>query len=253
MFLSQIEHEIFKEVQSPLGYSNLSKEECKAVRSLVNNGNILINKADKGSCVVIWDRSDYIMEAEKQLNDKAVYKDVNFDKDLIPNLTSKSNRLFESLKQRQLITEKEFKFFRFEFEKTCNLGKLYLLPKIHKRLSNVPGRPVISNCGAPTEKVSEFLESHMQPIMRKGWSYIKDSQDFINKSRKLGKIPDNAILASADVVGLYPSIPHNVGLRAFQEAVDKREQKQIPTEKLVQMEEFVLKNIFFEFNNQIKK
>ena len=63
------------------------------------------------------------MEAEKQLNDKAVYKDVNFDKDLIPNLTRKSNRLFESLKRRQLITEKEFKYFRFEFKKTCNLGK----------------------------------------------------------------------------------------------------------------------------------
>ena len=130
-----------------------------------------------------------------------------------------------SLKQRQLSIEKEFKNFRFEFKKTCNLGKLCLLPKIHKRLSNVPGRPVISHCGAPTEKVSEFLDSQMQPIMRKGWSYIKDSQDFINKSRKLGKIPDNTILVTADVVGLYPNIPHNVGLRALKEALDKREQK----------------------------
>ena len=78
--------------------------------------------------------------------------------------------------------------------------------------------------------------------MRKGWSYIKDSQDFINKSRKLGKIPDNAILVTADVVGLYPSIPHNVGLRALKEALDKREQKKIPTEDLLQMTEFVLKN-----------
>ena len=253
VFLSQIELEIFKEVESPLGYSNLSKEEWKAVRSLANDRNIVIKKADKRSFVVIWDRSDYIMEAEKKLNDKAVYKDVNFDKDLIPNLTGKSNRLFESLKRRQLITEKEFKYFRFEFKKTCNLGKLYLLPKIHKRLSNVPGRPVISNCGAPTEKVSEFLDSHMQPIMRKGWSYIKDSQDFISKSRKLGKIPDYAILVTADVVGLYRSIPHNVGLRALKEALDKREQKKIPTEDLVQMADFVLKNNFFGFNNQIKQ
>ena len=91
------------------------------------------------------------MEAEKQLNDKAVYKDVNFDKDLIPSLTSKSNRLLESLKQRQLIAEKEFKHFRFEFKKTYNLGKLHLLPKIYKRLPNVPGRPVISNYGASAE------------------------------------------------------------------------------------------------------
>ena len=57
----------------------------------------------------------------------------------------------------------------------------------------------------------------MQPTMRKGWSYIKDSQDFINKSRKLEKIPDNVILVTTEVVGLYPSIPHNVGLRALKE------------------------------------
>ena len=89
VYLSQTEHEIFKEVESPLGYSNLFKEEWKAVPSLANDHNIVIKKADKGPCAVIWDRSDYIMEAEKQLNDKAVYKDVNFDKDLIRNLTGK--------------------------------------------------------------------------------------------------------------------------------------------------------------------
>ena len=42
--------------------------------------------------------------------------------------------LFESLKCRQLITEKELQYFQFEFRNIRNLGKLYLLPKIHKRL-----------------------------------------------------------------------------------------------------------------------
>ena len=65
----------------------------------------------------------------------------------------------------------------------------------------------------------------MQPVMGKVWSYIKDSQDLINESRKLGKISHNAILVTADVLGLYPSIPHNVGLRALKEALDKRKQK----------------------------
>ena len=164
------------------------------------------------------------MEAEKQLNDKVVYKDVNFDKDLIANLTGKINRLFESLK-----------IFLFWVKKTCNLGKLHLLPKINKRLSNVPGRRVISNCGAPTEKVAKFPDSLMQPITRKGWSYIKDSQDFIYKSRKLGKIPDNVTLITADVVCLYPSIPHSIGLRALKKTLDKWEQKKIPTEDLLQV------------------
>ena len=81
---------------------------------------------------MIWDRSDCIMEEEKTFNEKAVYKDVKFDKDLIPNLPGKSNRLFESLKRRQLMTEKELKCFRIEFKKTCDLWKFYLLPKLHR-------------------------------------------------------------------------------------------------------------------------
>ena len=67
---------------------------------------------------------------------------------------------------------------------------MYLLPKINKRFYDVPGRPVISNCGTPTE------------------IYIKDTGDFLNKIKNINAIPENAILVTADVVGLYPSIPH---------------------------------------------
>ena len=30
------------------------------------------------------------------------------------------------------------------------------------KLFNIPGRPIISNCGAPTEKASEFLDYHLK-------------------------------------------------------------------------------------------
>ena len=59
------------------------------------------------------------------------------------------------------------------------------------------------------------------------------------------------MLVTADVVDLYPIIPHNVGLRAQKEALDKRQR--ILTEDLVQMAVFSLKNVFFEFNNVIKQ
>ena len=49
---------ILKEVQNPLGYSNLSKEKWKAERPLANVTNIVIKKVDKVSCVVIWNWSD---------------------------------------------------------------------------------------------------------------------------------------------------------------------------------------------------
>ena len=73
--------------------------------------------------------------------------------------------MFSSLKRRGFLAEKQMKYFIYEFKKATNFGKLYLLPRIHKRLRNVPGRPVISNCGSSTEKCSEFLNHHLKSIM----------------------------------------------------------------------------------------
>ena len=88
--------------------------------------------------------------------------------------------------------------------------------------------------------------------MQKGWSYIRDSGDFINKMNNLDLIPKNSILVTTDVVGLYPSIPHEVGLRALREALNKRDEETISTEELLKMAEFVLKKNYFEFSNKIK-
>ena len=104
---------------------------------------------------------------------------------------------------------------------------MFLLPKIHKRLFNVPGRPVISNCETPTEKVSEFLDHHLQPVMKGGSSYVKDTQDFLKKFKHLGKVPSYTILVTADVVGLYLSIPHPSGLQALYKKLEERVQKKI--------------------------
>ena len=139
------------------------------MRSLVND-----KKAEKGSCAVVWDHEDYIAEAERQLGDVTVYKDVDFKEKMLQDLAETSNKLFRNLKNKGGITEKELKYFTIDFKKATNLGKLYLLPKIHKRLFEVPGRPVISNCGTPMEKVSEFLDSELKSVMQEGWSYIKD-------------------------------------------------------------------------------
>ena len=99
------------------------------------------------------------------------------------------------------------------------MGKFYLLAKIQKSSENVPGRPTISNCGAPTEKASEFLDFHLKSIMQNGASYIKDSNDFKSKIKNID-IPNDALLVTADVVGLYPSIPHEAGLSALKEVLD---------------------------------
>ena len=51
--------------------------------------------------------------------------------------------------------------------KDPKFARFYLLPKTHKRLHDVPGRPVISNCGYYTENISSFLDYHLQLSLRK--------------------------------------------------------------------------------------
>ena len=148
------------------------------MRGLAEDRNIIIKLANNGSCIVVWDPEDYITEADRQLKDNETYessslKDVDFVK-----LVEKSNSIFQSLRKRKLITEEELKYFTYKYKKATNFGKMYLLPKIHKRLVNVPGRPVISNCGTPTDKASEFLDHHLQSFMKSSTSYVKDTNDF---------------------------------------------------------------------------
>ena len=52
------------------------------MRGLAEDRNIITKPADKGSCVVLWDREDYLAEAEKQLQDVDIYEDTDFKKTL---------------------------------------------------------------------------------------------------------------------------------------------------------------------------
>ena len=62
--------------------------------------------------------------------------------------------------------------------------------------------------GMHPEKVSKFLDYQLKPVMQKGKWYIRDSGRFLEKIKNISTLSENAILVTADVVGLYPSIPH---------------------------------------------
>ena len=79
--------------------------------------------------------------------------------------------------------------------------------------------------------------------MQNGKSYIKDSGHSLEMIKNIHTIPENAILFT----GLYP----HAGLNALKEVLDDRSVKYFPTENLIKMAEFVLRNNYFEINNKI--
>ena len=77
--------------------------------------------------MVVWDRKDYLLEAERQLNDSSVYNDAQFKEKLLVNLVEKSNNMFRKLGQKSVLSEKESKYFTYQYRKPTNLEKL---PKV---------------------------------------------------------------------------------------------------------------------------
>ena len=62
---------------------------------------------------------------------------------------------------------------------TPRIPVFYTLTKIHK--PTLVGRPIISGCSGPTERISAFVE------------HLKDTTDLINFIEKI-KLPKSAIL-----------------------------------------------------------
>ena len=209
--------------------------------SLKNDNTIVIKGADKGSAVVVWDREDYLKEGHKQLSDEEVYEEVTNDPS---TLESTIFTALNKIRARGDLSADNLEYF---FNKDPKFARFYLLPKIHKRLHNVPGRPVISNCGYYTENISSFLDYHLKPLAKKVESYIKDTNHFLKKLKELGSLPKNAILCTIDVVGLYPNIPHKEGLASIRKHLDNRENKEVTTDTLVELADIVLKNNYFQF------
>ena len=65
--------------------------------------------------------------------------------------------------------------------------------------------------------------------MREILSYIKDTNDFINKIDNFA-VPPNLFLVNMDVKLLFASIPNNEGIASLKKKYDHYPNKTIPTE-----------------------
>ena len=69
---------------------------------------------------MVWDYNDYILEAEKQLSDASVYKDVFFNEKNLQEFVGTSSELFQNLKSKGKISDKQLKDFTCEHRNVSN-------------------------------------------------------------------------------------------------------------------------------------
>ena len=155
--------------------NNLSRNEVEALKELKNNSAINLKKADKVTTAVILNKSNKIQEAEVQLKIREHYKPLQAP--MVKTTQTKVNQIIEKLHRGRHIDDMT-KIWLSQTFSPPRIPVFYTLTKIHKPIP--VRRPIISGYDCPTEKISSFVDTLLQPIAKKQQSYIKNATDFIN-------------------------------------------------------------------------
>lgn len=175
------------------------KNVLKKLTHKIKQNNLIITKADKGNCLVVLNKQDYITKVETFLNDN------NFKL-----LTKNPQNTFIAR------TKKMIKHFYNFFEdnsapKTLissnpSTPRLYGLPKIHK--DNIPIRPVVSFTNTPVSIISSFLLNLIRNLTNFKPKYgVSNSFDLANKLNNI-TLPENYLIVSFDVTNLFTTVPN---------------------------------------------
>ena len=94
------------------------------------------------------------------------------------------------------------------------------------------------------------MNRQLEPLVLQSPSYVKDTNNFLNNLKDMGRFLKGAILVTIDVIGLHPHIPHNEGWAAIRKILNTRTSPEIPTDEIVDLAELVLRNNNLEFNDK---
>jgi len=227
--------------------NNLSKDEVKAIKSLKYNKDIIILPADKGDKIVIQNINDYKDEVNRQLSDYDTYK--HLTKDPTHQFNDTINDFITKFGPEESLSDKTISILTPKYPRTSTF---YTLPKIHKNIRPPPGRPIVASYGCPTERISGYIDDHLQTFVKQLPSYIKNTDDFISKLSNIKQpLAKDIILVTVDVNSLYTNIPHTEGLLAVEHFLNTRPKNSKPSTKfLLQLTKFVLTMNSFRFGDK---
>ncbi|CDQ99908.1 unnamed protein product, partial [Oncorhynchus mykiss] len=234
--------------------------QLDTIKSLRSNQSIVIKPADKGSQIVIMDRVQYLLEANRQLNN--VKNDVPLDHSIPSETQEMIKRILMELLEKKCITSKQYTYLLGP--EVPRPRQFYLLPKMHKPLEewSVPfqipsARPIVSDCGSESYRIAEYIDYFIHPLSQKHAkdsgkehaSYVKDTYDFVDKDKGL-ELPLGAFLFSIDINSLYTNTETSLGLRAIKQAFDRFPDPQRPDKEILDLLELSLLRNDFNFNDE---
>ena len=121
---------------------------------------------------------------------------------MINKLEKKLNKCLLELYYNDQLDQKTYEHLRAS---GTNLGKLYGLPKIHKK--DISLRSILSTVNTHNYKLAKFLESLFQPLCNSE-QMINDAFSFASFIRSQ-QFDTNIKLASVDMESLFTNVPVN--------------------------------------------
>ena len=97
--------------------------------------------------------------------------------DLTGEVIHRANLHVHDVLQKSQIPQSICNYLTTDIDRT---QQFYLLPKINKNPKNPPGRPMVSGSGGPTERISQFVDLFIGPLVLLSQSFNRDSTHLIN-------------------------------------------------------------------------
>ena len=154
------------------------------------------------------DRASYINEGQKQLNNTHFYE--HTDTDLTGEVIQRVNLHANDMLQKGQISQSTMDIDRTQ--------QFYMLARIHKDPKIPPGRPILSGSEGPTEKISQFVDHSMGPLVPLSQSFIRNPTHLLNIFNQLS-VQSGMPLCTSDVTSLYTNIPCNEGIQPIKEVL----------------------------------
>jgi hypothetical protein len=179
------------------------------LKDLRKDKSIIITRPDKGRGVVIMDKNDYISKMNAILSDRSKFNPLFVD----PTLQRENSlkRLLLRLKNEHLISDA---FHNTARPTGSAPGRLYGLPKMHKKQQNYPLRPVLSSIRTFNYGLAKAFKQMLSSIIKKD-TIIKDSFAFVDELKSLKHLSPTSKMVSFDIVSLYTNIPLDETIRLY--------------------------------------
>ena len=236
-----------------LGDFNMHKEHFQAIKSLRCNEQILITKPDKGSGVVILNKSDYIKKMGSILEDKNKF--LNMGGVHLHDNTAKNE---QKLQKRLLDLANQNILARDVYDRVRPTGsqrpRMYGLPKTHKE--DIPLRPILSMIGSSQHELAKWLAEILAPVLKLYSSYsVKDSFTFANFIQNCNLEPAKTFLCSFDISSLFTNVPLDETIEICADALYRGhlDCPPIPEDTFRELMLIATRGVEFSFNNQMYK